>query len=99
MAEEKSKEKGKALDDKALEGLRRRLDETQKWPSMYVFKFIVPSAQLDRVIDIFRGKPVTLNHSKKGNYVSVTSELMMQTSVEVIEFYRRAAKIKGIISL
>ena len=37
--------------------------------------------------------------SKKGNYVSVTAKEMMMSADKVIERYKDAAKIEGIISL
>ncbi|MBI4395525.1 MAG: DUF493 family protein [Elusimicrobia bacterium] len=86
-------------DEKSYESLKARLDACTTWPAPYMFKFIVPSGQVGLVIALFQGKPVVIRDSKNGRYISVTAELEMSSSEEVVSLYRKAAKIRGIISL
>jgi uncharacterized protein len=88
-----------SLDDETLYSLRARLEETQTWPCLYVFKFIVLAGQLDEVKALFPGQPVVVRPSGKGKYVSVTVDAQVETSAAVIAVYRQAAKIKGILCL
>ena len=87
------------MDEEALKRFQETLDENYVWPCVYVFKFIVPSQQLGKVVALFEGKPFRTRDSSGKKYVSVTVELDVRTSAEVISIYREAAKIEGIISL
>lgn len=76
------------------------LDEKEAWPNEYLFKFIVPSAGVDAVRALFGNEqPIELRPSSKGNYVSVTTQLRVASSAEVIDVYTRAARIEKIILL
>lgn len=75
------------------------LDDQNEWPEVYTFKFIVPSDSLDQMRAVFAGQPVKVRESRKGNYLSVTARIQMQSSQEVIDIYQRAALIDGVISL
>ena len=91
-------EKNKPLDP-TLAALKMRLDETTSFPSVHVFKFIVPKAQFPELESLFKGQPTSTRESKFGNYISLTVEPMMISSDEVIQTYQSALKIKGIICL
>jgi putative lipoic acid-binding regulatory protein len=79
---------------------RERLDGYYDWPCSYLFKFIVPKDQVDQVLDLFDdGVEVTTRESKRGNYVSVTAEVEMGSSEEVVGLYRRAGEIDGVMPL
>jgi hypothetical protein len=45
------------------------------------------------------GAIIKTKKSKTGKYISVSIVLKIQSSDEVISYYRKAEKIKGIISL
>ncbi len=75
------------------------LDEGLDWPSEYLFKFIVPSQQVEQVEALFHKLPVRVRESSKGNYASVTARVEVHSSDEVIAMYTAAAKIDGIILL
>jgi putative lipoic acid-binding regulatory protein len=83
--------------------LQGQLEDTTEFPSDYLFKFIVPSAenQVDEVENLFNNKGAVINtkKSKTGKYVSVSIVLTVENATTVIEFYQKAEKIKGIISL
>jgi uncharacterized protein len=89
------------IDNDAFARLQSALDRTASWPAPYIFKFIVPQAKLAAVLVIFDGLDArtSLRDSKKGNYVGFTAEMTMSSSEAVVEVYRKAAKIEGIIAL
>lgn len=83
--------------------LKTQLDDTTKFPADYLYKFIVPTEanQVAEVETIFNNSGAVINKkkSKTGKYVSVSIVLKIESSDEVISYYKRAEKIKGIISL
>jgi len=83
--------------------LKVQLDDTTSFPSDYMYKFIVPtdSSQVQEVETIFDnyGAVITKKKSKTGKYISVSIVLSVENSDLVISFYKKAEKIKGIISL
>lgn len=86
---------GKAWWDK----FQRLLEDQIDFPSEYLFKFIVPSSNLDELKSVFGDHPVQVRESRKGNYVSVTARMEMRSSEEVIAVYSAAAKVDDVISL
>jgi putative lipoic acid-binding regulatory protein len=79
-------------------GLQEKLDN-QEWPAFYMFKFIVPAAKENDLLMLFNNHTIEKKSSSNGNYVSVTSTYFMESAAEVIEVYRKAARIEGIVSL
>lgn len=83
--------------------LRNKLDETQTWPAIYMFKFIIPAdnEKLAHLQSLFNTQEslVVTRTSSKGNFVSVTAKELMLSTDKVIERYAAAAEIEGIISL
>ena len=83
--------------------LKAQLEDTTTFPSDYLYKFIVPTDanQVAEVEELFNntGAVITTKKSKTGKYISVSIVLKVQTSIEVISYYKKAEKIKGIISL
>ena len=75
------------------------LDQDRKWPAEYLFKFIVPRPNLDALQKLFGDHPVIVRASTRGRYVSVTARLQMEDSASVVELYRAAGEIPGVISL
>jgi putative lipoic acid-binding regulatory protein len=88
-----------ALDDPSLFHLQAKLEEYYKFPCSYFFKFIAPMAQAEELTALLKGRPFTKRFSRNGRYVSFTAEWEVASSEEVISYYRRAGKIKGVISL
>ncbi len=78
---------------------KRKLEEQHAFPTIYMFKFIVPSGKESEVIGLLPGGRITSKTSKKGNYISITAELMIIDSDQVIEIYQEAHKVKGLIAL
>lgn len=81
------------------DSFRKQLDQEYTWPADYLFKFIVPVEQESELLKIFEGLPVSTKYSKKKNYISVTSKVLINSSQEIIKIYKDAYVIKGIISL
>ena len=87
------------MDDNWVEAFRQKLDEHYAWPALYMFKFIVPTGKENEVKVLFPYHTPTEKQSKQGNYTSVTVQLMMQSSDAVVEIYKKAALIEGIVAL
>jgi len=90
------------MDSEHIEQLRQRLNEIHKWPSIYMFKFVIPNQEekLTQLKTIFgESAEFRHRHSAQGNYVSVTIYEMMLNAESIFERYLAAGKIEGIISL
>ncbi|MCI2228189.1 DUF493 domain-containing protein [Polaribacter sp. MSW13] len=83
--------------------LKSQLEGTTKFPADYLYKFIVPTDenQEKEVEDLFNNTGAVINtkKSKTGKYISVSIVLKIKDADEVISYYLKAEKIKGIISL
>ena len=81
--------------------LREQL-ELQEWPNIFLFKFIVPntSENLAMATALFNEtSEISLHESKTGKFVSVGAKEMMLDVDSIINVYKEAAKIKGLIAL
>jgi hypothetical protein len=81
--------------------LREKL-EKQTWPSVYMFKFIVPAnnKNLAFIESLFgENSKINIKQSSTGKYISLTATELMLSSNEVVDVYKKASVIKGIISL
>lgn len=84
--------------------LKTQLADTSSWPSVYLYKFIVPTSKekIKLVEDIFNnlGAVITTKQSKNGKYTSVSIKVRMKSPDEVITKYKEVAgKVEGVISL
>ena len=91
-------------DDKDFyANLKAQLDDTTIFPADYMYKFIVPtdSNQVQEVEELFNNSGAIINKkkSKTGKYISVSIVLKIENSTKIISYYKKAQKIKGIISL
>ena len=81
---------------------KKKLDEQNTWPAVYMFKFIIPADNQKLALTEALFGPeaeVTSHSSKNGKFLSITAKLVMISSQEIIDVYKKAAKIEGIISL
>ncbi len=86
---------------KDFENLRSQL-ATLEWPSVYLFKFIVPNdnEKMGQVSALFdENATISYHTSNKGKYVSVSVKEVMLSGDSIVEIYEKAIKIEGIISL
>ncbi|SDX52110.1 DUF493 family protein [Flavobacterium degerlachei] len=85
------------------ERLKVELDMSNTWPALYLFKFIVPteSDNIKRVEMAFdcMGAVIKTTKSKTGKFTSVSIDVQVKDSQEVIDKYLEVSTIKGIISL
>lgn len=91
--------KGKRYDfDKLHEVL-----SNETWPQVYYFKFIVKADNhlIARVQSLFDSQVanISMRRSAKGNYITISAKEMMLTAESVVERYKKASEIEGIISL
>jgi len=86
------------MEDKKFKGLQERLEKLS-WPSIYMFKFIVPTEKEKELVGIFEGRITEKKYSQKGNYVSVTSTFAVESGESVLHYYKAASKIEGVVAL
>ena len=83
--------------------LKKQLEEGFEWPSLYMFKFIIPAdnEKMALIQGLFNSNESQINvrTSRNGNYLSVTAKEMMMSPEKVIDRYVEAEQIEGLISL
>jgi len=83
--------------------LQVELDLSNTWPALYLFKFIVPSVNdnVIRVEEAFNcmGAVIKTTKSKTGKFTSISVDVQMKDSREIIDKYIEVSTIEGIISL
>ena len=87
------------MDSSWANSFREKLDQHYAWPSLYLFKFIVPTGKEQEVKSLFPRHETSDKLSKNGNYTSITVQMMMPSTDAVIEVYEKASKIEGIVAL
>lgn len=85
------------------ERLKLELDSSNTWPAEYLFKFIVPTdiEKIQKVENTFDrlGAVIKTTKSKNGAFTSVSVNVTMESSQQIIEKYIAVSDIEGIISL
>lgn len=81
------------------QAFKEKLEGQTSFPTLYMFKFIVPNGKEIEVGALLPNNKMVLKHSSKGTYVSATIKAMMPTSDSILEVYEKAATIEGVISL
>ncbi len=85
------------------ERLKVELDNSNSWPAAYLFKFIVPTENnnVEHVENAFNcmGAVIKTTKSKTGKFTSISVDVQMKNSQEIIDKYLEVSTIKGIISL
>ncbi len=85
------------------ETLRAKLEETESFPLLYMFKFVLPSdnhkvalltAQFEE-----QNAEITMRTSATGKHTSITVRLVVLSADEIIDHYKRATQIEGVIML
>ncbi|PWE01331.1 DUF493 family protein [Marinilabilia rubra] len=82
--------------------LRKILAESDNWPQLYMFKFIVPNqhGKVDKVVALLPEKAdISFKHTKSMRHVSVTCKAVMQTPDDVVKITQEATAIEGVFSL
>ena len=86
---------------KEYESLKSQL-EVLEYPHVYFFKFIVPNkndnvAKVSALYDTTT--EVKIKKSANGKFVSVSNKQVMLSAVDIIEIYKKASEIDGLIAL
>ena len=83
--------------------LKVELDNSNTWPAIYLFKFIVPTddEKIKRVEEAFdcMGAVINTKKSKTGKFTSISIDVTMKDSQEIIDKYLEVSTIEGIVSL
>jgi putative lipoic acid-binding regulatory protein len=90
------------MTEEDLEKLRLKLLETTSFPSVYMFKLIVPSENrtIALVENLFEAETdILTKESDKGKYTSITAKQVVMSAEEITEIYRKASAIKGVMML
>lgn len=87
------------MDQDWVKRFTEKLDQHYAWPSVYVFKFIVPTGKEHEVKRLFPQHNATEKTSSHGKYTSITIQMMMPSSDAVIAIYQQASTIDGLIAL
>lgn len=80
--------------------LRKKLEETLTYPSVYMFKFILPAdnRKIALVENMFGGDAeIYTKESDKGKYISITVKEVVVSVDAIIDIYEKAAKIEGVM--
>jgi len=94
------------MNEKTQEFYQRLKDEllnTSLWPSVYLYKFVVPTdkQKIETIFSSFDNMGAVINTrvSKNGKYTSVSVNVKMKNPDAVIQKYIELSDIEGILSL
>jgi hypothetical protein len=89
-------------NNEILNGLELALRKSKDIPGLYMFKFIIPNnnEKRARVMALFDDTSnILLKESSSNKYVSVTSKEVMLSVEDIIEKYKLALQIEGLMIL
>lgn len=83
--------------------LKIELDNSNTWPALYLYKFIVPTEN-DNVVRVENafdsmGAVIKTRKSKTAKFTSISVDVTMKSAEEIVDKYLEVSTIKGIISL
>jgi hypothetical protein len=86
----------------ALERLKELLEKEPSWPAVYLFKLIIPADH--RAFALVRAlfpdeARFFQRNSESGKYIIISVKELMLNPDEVIDRYRKALRIEGVIML
>ncbi|MEO6305725.1 MAG: DUF493 family protein [Bacteroidia bacterium] len=90
------------MTEEELAKFKEKILETTSFPSVYMFKFIVPSdnRNIALVENLFDAETdIHTKESGNGKYTSITGMQVAVNVEEIMEVYRKASTIKGIMFL
>ncbi len=88
-------------EDKFAE-LKKKLNETQSYPTVYMFKFIMDAQhrKIALIENLFsENAEIYTKESDKGKYISITVKEVMMSTEEIITIYTKASEIEGVMPL
>lgn len=87
------------MDAGNIEKFKDQLENHYDFPTEYLFKFIVPFGQVDKLKSLLPPGKISIKKSKNGKYIGISCKLNVESSNQIIDIYKEAYLIKGIISL
>ena len=82
-----------------IEAFREKIETGHTFPGLYIFKFIVPLAQKEKIVSLLPKSDISFRLSSNDKYISITSQAEVHSSDEVLDVYLAANKIEGCIAL
>ncbi|MAS68448.1 MAG: DUF493 family protein [Flavobacteriaceae bacterium] len=90
-------------DETFYNRFHQQLLESNKWPCVYVFKFIIPSSDSNKgiLLDLFENDKVEINvrASSNGKYTSISIVGKFESPEIIVHKHKQASKIPNIIQL
>jgi putative lipoic acid-binding regulatory protein len=89
------------MEKDLFDGLRKQL-EVLEWPAIYFFKFICPSDDevIAKIVGMFdTDSAINFQPSKNGKYTSISVKEVMMNAESIIDIYKAASEIKGVMTL
>ncbi len=90
------------MTEEELDRFRQKLLESMTFPSVYMFKLIVPSEHRNIALaeSLFESDAdLHTKESGKGRYTSITVKQVVMNVDEIIDVYKKASTIQGIMFL
>jgi len=85
-----------------FDSLKEMLKNEPDWPLEYLFKFILKSNQKEnqkKIRGFFeQSVSISFRNSSNGNYLAVSITAKMKDPESIIEVYKKAAEIQGMIT-
>jgi putative lipoic acid-binding regulatory protein len=89
--------------DAFYERLKTELDNSNTWPTEYLFKFIVPTTadNVEIVGKAFNnlGAIIKTTKSRTAKFTSISIDVTMESAQQIIQKYQDVSHIVGIVSL
>lgn len=90
------------MTEEELNHFKNKLVETTTFPTVYMFKFIIESdnRNIALVENLFPAEAdIHTKESGNGKYTSVTAKVVVMNVEEIMDIYKKALTIKGIMFL
>lgn len=90
------------MEQEKYSKLRYQLMESCTWPSLYMFKFIIPNSdeKVNAIKKLFPAKTeFAFKTSKDLKFIGITVKKTMKSADDVINIYISAQDIEGIVIL
>jgi len=90
------------MTEEELNRFKEKIEESINFPSVYMYKFIVESElrKIALVESLFDADAdIHIKESTNGRYTSITSKVVVVSIDEIMDIYKKASEIQGIIFL
>ncbi|WP_113663131.1 DUF493 domain-containing protein [Pedobacter nanyangensis] len=80
---------------------KEKLENVQSFPGTYTFKFIITGdhTKIEELRAVLPNDEFVEKPSKTGKYIAITVNKQVQNADEVVDIYKQASAIKGIMLL